>query len=112
MRLSKVFYAAFFTVALFLVGCATPSRYTYDEIKHYPLDVQEWIMKGEIAHGMTQQQVRYAWGSPDSIKTLESVDGKSREEWVYSTLGVFGTRIVVFIDGKVMYISGEAPKTK
>jgi hypothetical protein len=112
MRLSKVFYAVLFTVALFLVGCATPARYTYEEIKHYPLDVQEWIMKGEISLGMTQQQVRYAWGAPYSIKILESIDGKAREEWVYSTMGVFGTRIVVFIEGKVVYISGESTKIK
>lgn len=112
MRLSKVFYAVLFTVALFLVGCATPVRYTYEEIKHYPIDVQEWIMKGEVAPGMTQRQVRYAWGAPYSIKILAPIDGKAREQWVYSTLGVFGTRIIVFIDGKAMYISGESPKIR
>jgi hypothetical protein len=100
----------FFLIILLLIGCATPARYSYEEIKHYPSDVQEWIMKGEVAIGMTQQQVRYAWGSPSSIKILEPIDGKSREEWVYTTMGLFGTRIILFIDGKVAYISGESQK--
>lgn len=97
---------------IFLFGCATTARYSYDEIKDYPPDVQQWIMKGEVAIGMTPQQVRYAWGPPTSIKTLEPMDGKSREEWVYTTMGILGTRIILFIDGKVAYISGETPQKK
>lgn len=102
------FLALFFLLLIFLVSCATPARYSYEEIKHFPLDVQEWIMKGEVAIGMTPQQVRYAWGSPSSIKPLPPIDGKSREEWVYTTMGILGTRIILFIDGKVAYISGES----
>jgi hypothetical protein len=54
---------------------------------------------------MTPQQVRYAWGSPDSIKFLEPMDGKTREEWIYSTAGVVGTKLLLFFDGKLIYIS-------
>ena len=57
MKSGKGFYVALFTVAVFLVGCASSSvRFTHDEIKDYPLDVQEKIIKGEVAPGMTQQQ--------------------------------------------------------
>jgi hypothetical protein len=105
-----IFVSSILLILLF--GCATPARYSYDEIKDYPADVQQWIMKGEVAIGMTPQQVRYAWGSPASIKVLEPIDGKSREEWIYTTMGVFGTRIILFIDGKVAYISGETHQKK
>ncbi len=92
---------------LFLLqaGCTKSIRYSEEEIKDFPPSIQEHIIKGEVMPGMTSQQVRYAWGSPDSIKFLEPLDGKAREEWIYSTMGVFGTRLLVFFDGKLIYIS-------
>jgi hypothetical protein len=54
---------------------------------------------------MKPEQVRYAWGSPDSIKILDPFEGKAREEWMYSSvLGVVGTKILLFYDGKLIYI--------
>jgi hypothetical protein len=56
---------------------------------------------------MTKDQIRYAWGSPDFIKLLEPFEGKSRAEWLYTeqlTLGVIGTKILFFYDGKLLYI--------
>jgi hypothetical protein len=98
-----------FIVVLFSAGCATPIRYTYEEIRHYPLDVRERIMKGEVSPGMTQKQVRYAWGSPSSVKTLEPENGKSRDEWIYSTaMGIVRTRLI-FVDGKLMHIISTEP---
>jgi hypothetical protein len=92
---------------LFLLqaGCTKSIRYSEEEIKDFPPTIQEHIIKGEVMPGMTPQQVRYAWGYPDSIKFLEPLDGKAREEWIYSTMGVFGTRLLVFFDGKLVYIS-------
>ncbi len=92
---------------LFLLqaGCTKSIRYSEEEIKDFPPTIQEHIIKGEVMPGMTSQQVRYAWGAPDSIKFLEPLDGKAREEWIYSTMGVFGTRLLVFFDGKLVYIS-------
>jgi hypothetical protein len=92
---------------LFLLqaGCTKSIRYSEEEIKDFPPSIQEHIIKGEVMPGMTSQQVRYAWGAPDSIKFLEPLDGKAREEWIYSTMGVFGTRLLVFFDGKLVYIS-------
>lgn len=89
---------------LFFVGCASTVRYTADEIKGYPPKVQDLIMKGEVAVGMTQPQVRYAWGSPDHSYMLQPLDGKQREEWVYTyQLGLKSKRLV-FEDGKVAHI--------
>jgi len=92
---------------LFLLqfGCTKSIRYSEEELKGFPPDIQEHIRKGEVALGMTPQQVRYAWGSPDSIKTLEPLDGKAREEWIYSTLSIIESRLLIFFDGKLIYIS-------
>jgi hypothetical protein len=90
------------------VGCAKSVRYSAEEIKDFPPSVQEHIKKGEISLGMTPQQVRYSWGAPDSARILEPLDGKAREEWIYSAtagMGVIGTRLLVFFDGKLIYIS-------
>jgi len=94
---------------LFLIGCASERvRYTYDEIKGYPQNIQELIMKGEISTGMTKQQVRYAWGAPDRTTTLEPLDGKAREEWIYTKLfGVYEEKRLLFIDDKLSYIIPE-----
>ena len=98
-----------FVMAFFLGGCASPARYSNEEIKDYPVQVQEKIAKGEIMPGMTPQQVRYSWGSPDEVRTLEPENGKQREEWVYSSgMGVFKTRLT-FIDGKLIYIVSSEP---
>jgi hypothetical protein len=95
---------ALFT-ALFIFGCASQGvRYTYDDIKNYPPDIQERIAKGEIALGMTKEQVRYAWGNPSSIRVLTPEKGKQREEWIYSSsLGLLKSRLI-FVDGKLTYI--------
>jgi outer membrane protein assembly factor BamE (lipoprotein component of BamABCDE complex) len=95
----------FLLIAVFLFSCASPGvRYTYDEIKHYPPDIQERIARGEIALGMTKEQVRYAWGNPSSTRVLTPEKGKQREEWIYtSSLGLLKSRLI-FIDGKLTYI--------
>jgi len=94
---------------LFLLqaGCAKSVRYSEEEIKGFPPNIQENIRKGTIDLGMTQEQVRYTWGSPDSQKILEPFDGKAREEWIYSTtgtMGVVGSRLLLFFDSKLIYI--------
>lgn len=86
------------------LGCVKSIRFTEEEIKNFPPNIQDNIRKGEIALGMTKEQVRYAWGSPDSIRILSPIDEKSREEWIYSYLGIFNTRILLFLDGKLIYI--------
>ncbi|MBF0558655.1 MAG: hypothetical protein HQL08_07730 [Nitrospirae bacterium] len=96
-------------MAVFLVGCAAQARYTSDEIKDYPLDVQEKIVKGTIMPGMTPQQVRYAWGSPAEVRVADKENDKTKEIWIYSAkLGLDKTWLV-FIDGKLTYITSYDP---
>jgi len=104
MRSSKGIFAVLFFIALFTGGCATSVRFTHEEIKEYPLEVQEKISRGEASPGMTQQQVRYAWGAPNTIRTFDPVDNKSREEWVYSNMFGYKTRLL-FINGKLTDIT-------
>ena len=109
MRLMKLVCPALLFALLVLGGCASYARYTQDEIKDYPLEIQEKIVKGEIVPGMTPQQVRYSWGSPSSVTTLKPEDGKQREEWIYSSAaGIFKTRLT-FVDGKLVYIISSEP---
>lgn len=97
-------------LTLALGGCAAaPARFTHDEIKGFPVEVQENIIKGQVVPGMTPQQVRYAWGSPDSVRTLQPQDGKLAEEWVYTSgVGLFKTTLT-FIEGKLVYIVSSEP---
>jgi len=99
------------TLALFfsVLGCIDSVRYSPDEIKGFPQAIQENIKRGEIAPGMTQQQIRYAWGSPAEINVLKSLeDNKYREEWVYTRSGILKTRLIL-IDGKLMHIISNEP---
>lgn len=92
-----------------VLGCIDAVRYSPDEIKGFSPAIQENIKRGEIAPNMTQQQVRYAWGSPIEINVLKpSEDGKYREEWVYSRTGLLKTRLT-FVDGKLMHIISNEP---
>lgn len=106
--MKKVILLILALLLLLQAGCAKSIRYSEEEIKAFPPDAQEHIRKGEVDLGMTQEQVRYAWGSPDSIKILEPFEGKSREEWIYSTtgtMGVVGSRLLLFFDNRLIYIS-------
>ncbi|MEW6118010.1 MAG: hypothetical protein AB1553_14095 [Nitrospirota bacterium] len=108
MRIRKTVGGVLFVGMMFFIGCASYARYTHDEIKNYPVEIQEKIIKGEIVPGMTQQQVRYAWGAPNAVRMLEPEAGKQKEEWIYSSMGVFKTRLT-FIDGKLVYIISSEP---
>jgi len=105
--MKNALFAVLVCLCIAQVGCTKSVRYTEDEIKGYQSSIQEQIRKGTIDLGMTKDQIRYAWGSPDFIKLLEPFEGKSREEWLYTeqgTLGVIGTKILFFYDGKLLYI--------
>jgi len=105
--MKKAFFLVLILSFLFSAGCTKSMRYSEEEIKDFSPDIQEHIRKGRVDLGMTQKQVRYAWGAPDSIRALEPFDGKAREEWIYSkagTMGVIGEKILLFLDGKLVYI--------
>lgn len=110
--MGRLLYGLLLMIFLFSYGCVSaPIRFTSDEIKGYPIDMQEKIIKGEVALGMTTQQVRYAWGSPNTIRTLDSMNGKQREEWIYTTAGIFENRRLLFIDGRLTYVIPDSERT-
>jgi hypothetical protein len=97
-------YGAFSILLLFsFLGCAKSARYSPDETKDFPPDIQEQIRKGTVGLGMTAQQARLAWGTPSEINVLQpSEDGKPREEWIYTNfLNTYMEKRLLFIDGKV-----------
>jgi hypothetical protein len=103
----KAFFLALAFLLLLQFSCTKSVRYTEEEIKSFPTNVQDNIRKAQVDLGMTQEQVRYAWGSPDSIKFLTPYESKPREEWTYTqtgTLGVVGSKILLFLDSKLVYI--------
>jgi hypothetical protein len=110
--MKKVWYVILPVLMLSLVSCATSNmRYSPSEISKFPPKVQEHVKKSELALGMPLEAVRYSWGSPQSIKILPpDEEGNLKEEWVYSKLRFYGTR-VVFTNGKVTgIISGMLKK--
>jgi outer membrane protein assembly factor BamE (lipoprotein component of BamABCDE complex) len=105
--MKNTFLIFFAFVVLLSAGCTQSVRYTEEEIQKFPVEVQDHIRKGEINVGMNKEQVRYAWGSPDSIEILDPFEGNSREEWTYSQKGTFGvvsSRLLLFYDNKLIYI--------
>ena len=107
---SGFLYGVFFLVVLLSLSCCAKSvRYSQDEIKDFSPEVQEQIKQGTVALGMTVQQVRFAWGPPSEINVLQpSVDGKPREEWIYSScLSSYMQKRLLFVDGKLADIFPE-----
>ncbi len=100
-----------FCFTIFLGACATGIRYSPGEIKNFPPEVQKHIQAGEVVTGMTQIQVRYAWGAPADVQVLEPKDGKYRELWIYSSGGLFKTKLI-FIDGILQSIVSGDPTIK
>lgn len=111
--MKRVIFLFLALLLLLEVGCAKSIRYSEEEIRGFPPDVQEHIRKSEVTLGMTQSQVRYAWGAPDSVIVLApSEEGKSREEWVYGKFaGVFKTRLI-FTDGTITEMISNDPAIK
>lgn len=97
-------------ILVLMLGCTPVVRYSPEEIKHFPPEIQERIKKNEVATGMTQLQVRYSWGPPESVNVLSpSSDGKYREEWVYTrSMGLFKTQLI-FTEGQLTEIITTEP---
>lgn len=96
--------------ALIMVSCsAMPVRYSPTELEDLSPDIQEKIIQGKIAKGMTPREVRYSWGAPYRIEILlPDAEGRRRELWTYSTIGLFRTRIL-FTEGKVSEVYSTEP---
>ncbi|MEE9523645.1 MAG: hypothetical protein V3V59_02725 [Thermodesulfovibrionales bacterium] len=94
---------------LVLVSCTSHIRYTVEEIKDYPPNIQKKIKIGEVTTGMTYLQVRYAWGAPHVIDVLPpSEEGHETITWTYKKFQFFKT-ILTFVDGKLIEIVSTEP---
>ncbi|MFN3740547.1 MAG: hypothetical protein ACK4TF_07745 [Thermodesulfovibrionales bacterium] len=100
-----------FSFIIFLGACATGIKYSPGEIRNFPEEIQKHIQAGEVVTGMTQIQVRYAWGAPADVQVLEPRDGKYRELWVYSTSGLLKTKLL-FVNGILESIISGDPTIK
>jgi len=93
-----------------ILSCTNRMRYSYEEIKDYPPEIQEHIKRGEVVTGMTFQQVRLAWGPPSSTKILPpSSDGKDRVQWEYPRVGGVFKTILRFTNGILTEIIHTEP---
>ncbi len=93
MRIQQILI--FFIGMMCLCGCASAMRFSQDEIKDFPVAVQDQIRNAQISIGMTKVQVRYAWGGPISVTVLAPTeDGKERVEWKYKRMPLLSTRLV------------------
>ena len=112
--MKKFFCFASISIAFFsLCACTKTVRYSPDEIKDYPPEIKEKIAQVAVMVVMTIQQVRYAWGAPTTIHVLSpSEDGKPREEWLYSNMGLFLDKRLLFVDGKLTDIFPECKNTR
>jgi hypothetical protein len=101
--------AAFLIASWSISGCTSAVRYSPDEIKNYPPEIQQSIREGRVMMGMTTRQVRYALGAPATINVISpSLEGKPREEWIYSSgVGVFVKKRLVFVDGRLVDVYPE-----
>jgi len=107
--MKKCLFSVLFLVLILssFSGCTNVVRYSPEEIKDYPPAVQEQIKQGNVAFGMTTQQVRYAWGPPSTVRVISPTqDGRPREEWIYSS-SIFVQRRLLFVDGKLFDIFPE-----
>ncbi len=96
-------------VLALVAGCMPSVRYTYEEIRHFPPEIQEHIKKGEVVPGMTFQQVRLAWGPPRTTRVVPSKDEHEIIHWVYQDMPFGSKTILVFVDGKLRSIIASSP---
>ncbi len=99
--------------AVLVISCVGGGvRYSPYELQEFPQKTQEQIKNGEVALGMRQQAVRFSWGAPKEVRIKDEVEGAYTEEWLYTRMRVFVTKLV-FTDGKLSgIISGRRKPSK
>ncbi len=98
-----------FALVAGLFGCMSSVRYTYEEIREFPQEIQEHIKKGEVVPGMTFQQVRLAWGAPTETRVVPSKDDREIIHWIYQQMPFGSKTILVFTDGKLTGVISSSP---
>jgi len=112
MKVKEIGLSLLLLTVVLAAGCATPARYSAEEIQGYPPEVQEHIKNKEVSLGMTMTQVRYAWGGPDSIRVMEPEEGKQRVQWTYKKMFFSKTRLIFTDDRLTDIISSEPGVSK
>jgi hypothetical protein len=98
--------------AMFVISCSGKAvLYSPYELQEFPPKIQQHIKNGEVSLGMSPQAVRYSWGAPKAVRVRESEDGSYVEEWIYTRLRVFATRLT-FVEGKLAGIISGPAKSK
>lgn len=65
-------------------------------------------VKGEILNGMTQKEVRRAWGKPDEVDVSDGSSGRVERWWYWDHSGRrLKSKLVRFVDGRVTYWSAD-----
>ena len=64
------------------------------ELDQFSTPHQEYIKNKQVALGMTQQAIRFSWGSPSSVQIKEDTNGVMNEEWVYKSFGSSVTTLI------------------
>ncbi|OGW28493.1 MAG: hypothetical protein A2X59_10270 [Nitrospirae bacterium GWC2_42_7] len=107
--MKRIFLLFSLVFLIFQTGCAKSLRYSPEEIKDFPVGVQERIKNSEIDIGMSKLHVRYSWGGPEIVNVLPpDTEGNERVEWTYKKLHLFKTRLI-FTDDKLSQIISTEP---
>jgi len=87
----------------------------YQRWAEQPKDIQQAVLRRQVAEGMTTLQVQLAWGPPeqerDETAPAERGAGHSKIVWDYGFRGLkLGgatyERSVCFLDGRVLWVRG------
>lgn len=52
--------------------------------KRWPAHIEQAVLKGHILIGMSEEQVRMAWGRPDKINRTVTIN-RTTEQWIYGS---------------------------
>jgi len=95
-------------ITVLLSACASAQSRRDDYISTHPgLDpeIAEAIREGRITEGMTEDDVRAAWGDPER-ETVTVAEGGTSKIWAYDTpIGKYftqGTVLLTFRNGKLV----------
>lgn len=106
MIIKRLMFMAICSVILF-EGCATASQRRLAFFNSHPnlnQQVRQAILEGRILKGMTMEEVRASWGSPQTFSKSEGY-GNVSESWYYPGSWCYDSPYLGFDNGVLTYIS-------
>ncbi len=93
------------------IGIVIMSKINMEKERQDDAAMQKLIADKEVVSGMSPDQVREIWGTPDRV-TQGIVHGVHVEHWIYAATPpkYDNGRYVGFREGKVVIITAEQPK--